>query len=182
MNELSKEFGLRHGERGTGDRTKLYTVTRQDTYTAMGEAVKGTSPVRIWDRLFYSELVYASIVGRSIEFNHTEQTYVRRMLEGLRCPIIVCLPDYPTVERNARSAKQMDGVNENLVAIYNSYVRLCDGLFPEHTLIYDYETGAEGRVGYMQDRGPYQFAFTPLASIKDDIADYLEERRERTWA
>lgn len=182
VNELSKEFGLRHGERGTSDHSKLYTVTRRDTYTALGDAVKGTEQVRIWDRLYYSELVYAKTVGRPVEFNTTEQTYVQRMIEALHCPIIVCLPDYPVVAKNAGMVEQMDGVNENLVEIYNSYVRLCDGTFPDHTHIYDYVTEHGGVNWYMQDRGPYQFAFTPLAAIKDDICDYLEERRERTWA
>lgn len=176
VRELAKEFGLLEGERGTTDRKKLYTVTRPDTYQALGHAVGGTAPVRIWDRLFYSELVYAPLVDRPVEFSTSEQGYVRRMIDALACPIIVCLPPRDVVTQNVLATKdeQMDGVVAAARWIWNRYEDLWqDGVFGEHVMLYDYTSRL------LTDR---PLSFSSIDVIKENISDYLAERRERTCA
>lgn len=165
--KLAQHFGLGFGERGTKDRKLLYTVTRQDTYTALGEETKGKEPMRIWDRLYYSELVYADIVGRPCEFSPVEQGYVERMIDALNCVVVVCMPPFDVVAENARKDEQMDGVLENLRSIYQSYCRLLTSKrFPDSALIYDYQADDDGDV-YDQ--------------ILEATENYMLERRARTW-
>jgi hypothetical protein len=168
VRELCSRFNLSEGVRGTSDRKLLYTVTVSDTMQALIGAVDGRQPTRIWDRLYYSELVYADLVGRPVEFNATQRSFIQRTIEALRCPIIVCLPPFKVVRANAAKAEQMKGVNENLGAIYAQYKeRLIDGTFPDHTLVYDYT--------YRADESP------DLSEIVTEVKDYLDERSDRAW-
>lgn len=166
---LIREFSFQAGERGTTDRKLLYTVTRSDTYRAMAHEVLGDEPPRIWDRLFFSEMVYAPIVGRLCEFSMSEQAYIRRVLEAMRVPIVLCLPPLAHVVENALKDEQMDGVVDNLTTIYEAYAQ--PDFMPEHTLVYDY-------TNTMTERG---LNYVPREIIDEEINDYLQERRTRTW-
>lgn len=164
-NELSKKYKISIGERGTANRDLLYTVTRQDTYTALSEAVRGDGPMKVWDRLYFSELIYHHVVGRQCEFSTIEQGFIERMIAALTCPIILCLPSFSTVRTNVVKDHQMEGVLGNLEEIYNSYQGLLDSQrFPEHTIVYD----------YTKDDGT-------LDTIDEIIEEYMLERRARQW-
>lgn len=176
VRELQQTFELAEGERGTKDRKLLYTVTKRDTYSALAAAVKGDETPKVWDRLFFSEFVYASVVGREPEFNSTDRSFVSRVLEAVRPPIIVCLPPIDVVKDNIVKDEQMDGVTDNIDLIYGRYVGLMEGGFPEHTMLYDYtdlSTDYGGSLG--------RDDFSTLDEIKTEINDYLNERAERTW-
>lgn len=159
-----QRYGLNEFERGTKDRKLLYTVTRSDTYRALGQAACGHEPVRVADRLYYSELVYPAIVGRTCEFSPIEQGYIERVIEGIAMPTIVCMIPLNLARSNACKDEQMDGVNDNYDDIYHRYLELLDHeRFPEHALVYDY-----------------------TSSDKDEVWDYIDtymtERRARSWA
>lgn len=169
VGKLITEFGFTVGERATADRKLLYTVTRQDTHKALAHAILASAnePARIWDRLFYSEMVYAPTVGRPVEFHSSEQSWIQRIIEAARFPVILCLPPLEIVRDNALKNDQMDGVNSNIETIWQSYIDMWqERFFPPQTLLYDY-TDDPGEIAYK--------------NIVDEIQDYLDEREERTW-
>jgi thymidylate kinase len=165
VEHLAGEFNIKVGERGVADRDKLYTVTRSDTYNALGLAVRGNLDAKIWDRLFFSEMVYAPVVGRECEFSTEEQIFVRRILTCLGCPIIVCLPPWEVVKANVAGSKQMDGVEENLKHIYAAYQRVCEGM--PWVMFYDY-THEQRDAGYVG-----------IDHLRTGIKHYLDDRKVR---
>lgn len=169
VEQLCEEFPqLTVGERGTNDRSKLFEVTKQDTYTALAGAVKGDQYPKIWDRLFFSEMVYAPIVGRDCEFTVEEQNFIRRIMRTLGCPVIACLPPFDAVLNNAMSTEQMDGVKENLESIYSTYLTVFKDM--PWVIWYDY-TGEQDKAAY-KDYG----------SIVRGVRTYLDRREDRSWS
>lgn len=165
-------YGIGVGKRGVKDRDLLYTVTVSDTMRALGKAVRGKSGPLIWDRLYYSDFVYAPITERPVAFNASQQCHIDRVIDALRCPIIVCLPPYEVVEVNATLSDQMPGVPANISMIYACYrnmayphERACPRIskeFPDYRLVYDYTN---------QDS---------LKHVMNEVEDYFEERKERS--
>lgn len=174
VEKLSKMYGLTAGKRGTKDRDLLYTVTVPDTMKAISQAVHGKDPPQIWDRLYYSDFVYAplSVTPREASFNPSHQVHVDRVIEAIRCPIIVCLPPWRTVKLNLSSEHhQMPGVRERARDIWNEYYRMTYKVgdstkpFPDHRIVYNYCQEPDGPAGINQ--------------VLQEIEDYLEERQER---
>jgi thymidylate kinase len=154
--ELSSSWGFSiAGTRGPDDNV------REKVYTALGQAVSGEGPIKIYDRLFFSELVYGRILRGKLLFNAIESLYIKRMLAALRCPVIFCLPPYEEVLKNIQNSDQMDGVEDNIHKIYKAYEGYFTG-FGGNRMISDYTRGV--------DKNP------------DVIQRYLQERKERTWA
>lgn len=171
VEQLVDDFGFVVGERATTDRDKLYEVTRQDTYCALGLEVEGnadTTP-RIWDRLFFSEMIYSPVMGRKCQFSSEEQTFIKRVINAIACPVIMCYPTWEVVKENAEAEHQMEGVNENLRAIYEAYRTVCQGM--SWVIWYDYTGKTKHGVGGYKD---YEY-------LKEDIHHYLEHRYKRSW-
>lgn len=168
VNRLRKDFPeLTEGERGTSNRKLLYTVTVPDTYTALRYAVNPYDHPRIWDRLFYSEFVYAPMGGREPRFNLAQTKFIREMIEAMRVPVIVCLPPLPDVKKNVLVEDQMDGVVDKISLIYTSYTRMLrDGWFGPAVIVYDY-TRQNVNEQYNQ--------------MSEKIDDYLVTRRNQQW-
>lgn len=165
VKRLQADFPLKTGVRGTENRDLLWTVTRGDTYNALKWAIDPEERPRIWDRLFYSEMVYAPLMDRECEFNATEQMFFTRMLAALHCPVLLCLPPLMIVRENAGLDHQMEGVTQKIDNIHRAYVELVeDGFFPEHVKIYDYTQDEDGAV---------------YDELVTEIDDYLKDRRER---
>ena len=178
---LSKDLELQVGER-SADRNELYQVARQDTYNAIGEAVKGFDPVRIWDRLFFSELVYAPVMGRKgrfrkrqftntgreCQFTNTEERYVYRILDALRCPIIFCIPPEETVLKNVEDVKDPEraDVRENTQEIFRSYIGIRNGCHSSRHFDYTQSSGF----------GP------SYEDILRHCKRYISQRVERSWS
>lgn len=180
VDKICREFDFRVGQRGTTDRDKLFEVTRQDTHDALGLAVKATEPPVVWDRLFYSDFVYAPITHRDVAFPPAEIDFVQEIIDALGCPLIICLPPLEVVEENVAKAKQMKGVNENVPKIWKAYKAM-------------FSHGREGKFAAMGQTGalwydytasfPTVDAHTPWTSDTDmifmHISEYLEARKER---
>lgn len=171
IERLCQIFGLDTGKRGTDNRDLLWTVTVPDTMRALSMAVWGSTAPQIWDRLYYSDFVYAplSVTPRSVAFNASQQGHVDKVIEALRCPIIVCLPPQDVVMSNGGTKHEMEGVNENLLSIFTEYHRMTyrpgDALkaFPDHRIVYDYTLD-----------GSFQL-------VLDELEDYFEDRQEREY-
>lgn len=172
VNQLALSYGLPIGARGTSNRDLLWTVTVPDTFRALKECVGGKGAPVIWDRLYYSDFVYAPLwaTPRDVAFNASQQSFIDRIIEAARFPIIVCLPRRQTVLQNIRGERhQMPGVVERAEAIYDEYRNMYKGEglkpFPDHRIRYDYDTEEDSDYG--------------LDHVKKEIKDYLEEREER---
>ena len=168
VNRLLEEFPsrLHLGERGTKDRTKLYTVTVPDTFRALQWGVNLERPTTfLWDRLFYSEFIYAPLgmPPREPMFNMYQRTHISRVIEAIHAPVIVCLPPLETVLDNmAEEREQMEGVRERIEEIYTGYQSMLeDDWFPESTILYDY-TNFD--------------ADDQMAAILQEVQDYIHFR------
>lgn len=164
--EICDRFDLNTGTRGTSDRSKLYTVTVQDTFRALkNEVASHKFGPKVWDRLFFSEFVYWKYnkpEPRQCEFNEAQRQFVTELLGCLKVPVVLCLPPVAVVTENAAKAEQMKGVNENLTDIYIDYVNMFRWM-PAQTIVYDYTKEDNSRV----------------MSI---VEAYLTRRAEREWS
>lgn len=166
VNELQESFGLQVGQRGTKDRDLLWTVTRPDTYKALAEAIRGDQPPVIWDRLYYSELVYHDITGRHCQFSESEQFFIEQVIEAIYPPVIVCLPLWETVRANVAKDHQMEGVVDNALKIYRRYESL---KFHGNVIYYSYTRARPNR------------KWRSLDTIKTIISHYIDTRSYREW-
>lgn len=169
VNKLASELGIQIGKRATADRDKLYTVTRQDTYKALASAVKGHKAVRIWDRLFYSEMIYHQFMDRPCEFSGAEQILVGRVIRAIGCPVILCLPPPETVLENVEDGHQMGGVKDHAIEIYQAYRTMFNENSSPYLLWYDYTE---------KQKAP---GFRTYKDLVDHCGRYMAIRKERMW-
>jgi hypothetical protein len=157
------------GERGTNDRKLLWQVTVPDTYRALKWAIDPQEIPRLWDRLFYSEFVYAyfSQPTRTPMFNPAQKSAILSLISAIRPPIILCMPPLEVVKDNILVEEQMDGVVERITDIYYRYEKMLSGGWFYGALVYDYT-------------GENPLAM-PYETIAHDIKNYLEHRREQKW-
>lgn len=170
VRDICSRLGLTVGERGVTNRDELWKSTRPDTYTALSQAVGGNFPVKVWDRLFFSEFAYHGVVGRDCEFSELDKRFVSNILHALACPIIFCMPPFPVVRDNVAKEKQMAGVVENIDEIYDDYEIMAEQwVVPTrpYGLLYDYTGTAPNGLS--------------LDAIMDNCERYVSNRGERTW-
>lgn len=164
IKELCNEYGMQVGKRGTDNRDLLYTVTVPDTFRAIRCELEGWGPgtralPTIWDRLYFSDLVYAPIQDRDVAFSHEERRFIEDAVRNLGIPVILCYPPWEVVEANERGTHQMEGVHDNLERIYTSY----NFMIRVPHCRYDY-TNPEDR-----------------PKVREYINDYLRRRKSRKW-
>lgn len=154
-------------KRGEADKHKeerRISTVRQRTYTAIGEAFKGTKPL-IHDRLFYSEMVYGPLLRNYVKFHPMEAEFIHRAFLTLQCPIVICLPPFTVVENNVHNTQDhLDGVNERIEELYGGYLAHVADLMQTEAnfVVYDYTRGEKD--------------YDPLV---ERIERYLEARRTR---
>ena len=126
VTKLHEKYGLPIAKR-VKDRDRLREFTIPDTFRAMARAARSTDPVPyIYDRLFFSEMVYSPIIrGEDAQFNIAQIGFVTRFLEAGRFPIILCCPEWEVVEANLNAGgHQLDGVMEKAFEIHQAYFRM----------------------------------------------------------
>jgi thymidylate kinase len=154
--ELSKRYGFSiAGTRGPSE------DVRERVYSALGHAVAGDKPVVIYDRLFFSELVYGSVLRGKVMFSNREEEYIKRVLAALKCPIIFCIPNIKVIDSNLEQKEHLEGVRENIGEIHRRYMNLFTETTGMNRTLWDYKMG--------------------LNKHWDAIDHYLILRRERTW-
>lgn len=144
VERLSKKYDLPVAKR-VKDRDRLREFTIPDTFRAMARAARSTDPAPyIYDRLFFSEMIYSPIIrGEDAQFNIAQIGFVTRFLEAGRFPIILCCPEWEVVERNLKSeGHQLDGVVEKGFEIHQAYFRMFmrvqENYTGMHMIAYDY--------------------------------------------
>lgn len=140
VNRLAESLDLKVGKRGTADRDRLYEVTVQDTFRALQGAVQGYPPI-LWDRLYYSELVYHPYTTGTCAFSARQQVYIEHMIDAMNVPVVLCMPPEKVVIENVLrdDRHEMKNVKDNIKAIYHGYeVLYRQGRFPGGVFLYDY--------------------------------------------
>lgn len=129
VQKLSERYDLPIAPR-VKDRDKLREYTVPDTFRGLARAVRCVEAPYIYDRLFFSEMVYAPILrGESAQFNVGQIGFVTNILEACRFPIIICCPDWEVVESNLNEPQhQLEGVREKAAEIYQAYINLFEKL------------------------------------------------------
>jgi hypothetical protein len=119
------------------DRKDLFKVTRPDCYNALALEVVAAGGPFIWDRMFFSELVYFPYTTGKCQFTQREQDFIRKTLDAWAVPIVVCLPPLDVVRENvAKSEKdQTHYAVAYIESIYSKYEHL---RFPMKAVYYDY--------------------------------------------
>jgi thymidylate kinase len=134
---------------------------RGRVYRGLAEGVRGGSRPLIHDRLFYSEIVYGTVLRNRVKFDLIETEYINKVLEALNPPVIFCMPPLDVIKTNvSNSEDHIPGVFENIVKIYTMYDEIAKA--SPGILRYDYTEGSK-------------------ANVFDRIAKYLDRRRHREW-
>lgn len=139
VKELQEHFQLSVGERGTKNRDELYKVTVPDTFRAFAGAFAG--PATLWDRLYFSELVYHPYTTGKCAFSKMQQDFFERMFTAVGAPVILCMPPEQVVVDIVQKPDrhEMLGVELNIRHIYREYEHLMRmGHFPPQTHVYDF--------------------------------------------
>jgi hypothetical protein len=158
---LAREFpiSLNVGTRAV-DRADLWKVGASSVWDAIVSDVIPHSTCQLWDRLYFSELIYPKYMDRQSAFQTPHMMgYCSRVLEGLETLVLLCLPPLEVVMDNCANTKQHAWVADNARDIYLDYAR-----FPwrEGTIVYD----------YTKDDVEYQ-------GIHREVAAHIRRRRER---
>jgi len=159
-NQLQRDFDLSIERPQRGGEAPVVPV-RNRVYRALGRAVKGHQPAKIYDRLYLSELVYGKVLRDKVEFSAFEQLYINDLLKALRCPVIICMVDFDVAHDNLAKEPQLWGVEENYRRIYYAYEQYIHRQ-PGVTQ-YDYEVADSYK------------------KVSNEIAEYLQERTLREW-
>jgi len=164
--EIVKRLGLIQGTRSTLDRDRLHETTVMDSYRAVMAAVNGMDPPVVWDRMFYSDGIYAPIVrDEEPMFPGDTLEYLHRLVLAMRAPVILCLPPLEVVRANVASSKQLAGVVENIDTIYQAYEMLAREFGNSNQcMIYDYTI--RGNIPRLANR----------------LREYLRNREQRTFS
>ena len=92
---------------------------RNRVYRSLARAVQGKRP-KVYDRLYFSELVYGTVLRGSTDFSELEKVFIDKVMLALGCPVVFCIPDFDTCLKNLDDHPQMEGVRENFETIYDA--------------------------------------------------------------
>lgn len=115
-------------------------VARVANAIAVDWSWRGMSQEVLYDRLFFSELVYGPVLRGSCAFTRSQAHEVVETLWGMKVPVIYCRSDVPTMRKNIRKKPQLEGVPEQFDQIVKEYdFLLGKGYWDEvHPVVYDY--------------------------------------------
>lgn len=120
---IAKHFDLEVVAPQRGGKVPTVPV-RNRVYRALGKAVQGNKPAKVYDRLYFSELIYGRVLRGEVAFTPAESAFVDNVLLALNAPIIFCIPeDYDLCVSNLKKADQLEGVKEHYDQIYENYVK-----------------------------------------------------------
>lgn len=157
------EYGIKEGKyMGQKNRDRMWETTVERTYSAIGADLNPNYPPIIWDRMFYSELVYAPIMGRQNAFG-TRSNYVHRLITHTQSPVIFCMPPIAEVMKNVAKTKQHSWVAGNEEAIWKRYHATIARYSNENTYIWDYTADSDGTMNW--------------AALVSNLRRYINKRR-----
>lgn len=96
------------------------------------------SEVIVYDRFYYSELVYGPIIRGESRVPDWFRFYIDNMLSKVKPLIIWCDVPNRVARENIKVHDQMKGVDEHLDDILSSYRALAHGDIMRHPMVHDY--------------------------------------------
>src|ERR1044072_1773892 len=103
-------------------------AVRDRVYGAVYSMVTGVDAPEIWDRLFFSEIIYSDVMERECAFVFMEQRHICRLMNACEIPVIFCMPPFKEVAKNLLKTDQWDEAAEKQRQIYNAYISLIFGM------------------------------------------------------
>lgn len=157
---IAKGFGLKYeGPMGPG----TPETQRSHVYEALEHAVGGNVPVRVYDRLFFSELVYGSVLRDGPVFSDEEISFVQRILVAAQIPVFVCQTDKEAAVENHLKDEDSDhnsDVTEHFDELWEAY---------QYPMVSSFVTSY------------YDYANPDMDFISGHVREYLEKRKLRSW-
>jgi thymidylate kinase len=80
--------------------------------------------VCVWDRMYFSELVYGKVWRGSVAFSPHAQMRIERVMYAQDVLVILCMPPYDVVRDNVSRTSQDPRVADNIERIYQEYKRV----------------------------------------------------------
>jgi hypothetical protein len=178
--ELSPEAGLSKAERNDPAYRSRSSI-RQRTYKGLTREVVGVRGPCLYDRFFFSELIYSSVYERTCAFGPGEDLHIGRVLNACKIPVIFCRPPWEEIAKKWLQEEQEteDGVTAKNLAIYNKYIAWGEVLMRRG------KNNREFRLGI-----PHDYALPPVIwydytnpkdypRIKTEVLKYLSYRAKR---
>jgi thymidylate kinase len=187
--ELSEEAKLSKSDRNH-ESYRGKDAVRLRTYRALTREVVGRKSPLLYDRLYFSELIYSEAYSREVAFNYTEQVHIGRCLNAFKVPVVFCVPPFEDIlKKNLKIDEEqgMDSLQEKIAKVYNTYVAI-GTLFMARKREYK---ELKGKHGGVMARTPRDYALPPViwydynkgedySRIKTEVMKYLAYRAQRS--
>lgn len=186
--ELSEEAKLTKARRND-ESFRGKEAVRKRVYVALLREVVGRRTPLLYDRLFFSELIYSEAYGREVAFNYAEQVHIGRCLNAFKVPVVFCVPPFKDIlKKNLKIDEEqgMDSLQEKITKVYNTYVAV-------GTLFMARKRDKKPMVGKhgLGDRTARDYALPPViwydynkeddyGRVKTDVMKYLAYRAQRS--
>lgn len=193
--ELSEEAQFTKGQRNDPS-YRTPNAVRLRTYRALTREVVGRKGPLLYDRLFFSELIYSEAYGREVAFNYAEQVHIGRCLNAFKVPVVFCVPPIQDIlKRNLKVDEEqgMDSLQAKITQVYNTYVSM-GTLFMARKRDKKPLMTVKGKYSSLGDRTARDYALPPViwydynkeadySRIKTEVMKYLAYRalRSANW-
>jgi predicted ATPase len=124
--ELSQEAQLSKAERNESNYRSKDAV-RKRTYVALLREVAGRKSPLLYDRLFFSELIYSEAYGREVAFSYHEQVHIGRVLNAFKVPVVFCVPPLEDILKKnlvIDEEQGMDSLSVKITKVYSTYLAM----------------------------------------------------------
>jgi len=162
---------------------------RLRVYKALTREVVGRKEPLLYDRLYFSSLVYTDAYGREPDFNFSEQVHIGRCLNAFKVPVVFCLPPWEDIAKQNLTVDHEQGMSDlqaKIAKVYNTYHSL-GHLFMARKREY---RELKGRTGAAIARTPRDYSLPPViwydynkgedyGRVKTEIMKYLAYRAKR---
>lgn len=190
--ELSPEAQLSKAERND-PAYRGKDAVRKRVYVALLREVAGRKSPFLYDRLFFSELIYSEAYGREVAFNYSEQVHIGRCLNAFKVPVVFCVPPLPDIlKKNLKVDEEqgMDSLSAKITQVYNTYVSM-GTLFMARKRDKKPLMTVKGKYSGLGDRTARDYALPPVlwydynkeadySRIKTEVMKYLAYRAQRS--
>lgn len=186
--ELSPEALLTKAERNDPSYRSKDAV-RKRIYVALLREVVGRKSPMLYDRLFFSELIYSEAYGREVAFSYHEQVHIGRCLNAFKVPVVFCVPPLEDIlKKNLKVDEEqgMDSLSAKITQVYSTYLAMGSLLMARSRT----KKPMMGRHG-LGDRTARDYALPPViwydynkgedyGRIKTEVMKYLAYRAQRS--
>lgn len=166
---------------------------RLRVYRALLREMAGRKAPLLYDRLFFSDLIYSQAFKREPAFNFHEQVHVGRVMNAFKTPVVFCMPPWEEIDKLTLTIDEEQGMTDlqaKIQSVYQGYMSL-GTLFMRRNREYKL---LKGRKGGVMSRTPRDYALPPViwydytdgesyGKVKTAVMKYLSYRalRSQKW-